>query len=451
MQTNKKASTYDFLHGRSPEATEMRPVLTQLLDEIKQLDMSYYGLKLSEVPAYQAVREQDAAYKGRLTLAAAEAIQQCRANSANDYQTRNLIEALLQQLLRSTLTLKSGEWQRLFGFYGLDFERATADALWDGLMRSPALLTLVQVAKHVQKNGLDSPLEKFLQQLVAALEGYDSGYRASAVVKIRVKAQEILGAEAGADALPAVVFIDSDLFGQALNRFVQALDPVAPTTRPWLRLLQLWQQATGGRPSTKHRKEVNAAVAAAGADAVRTQCRAWLELLNTMPIQEQTHGADDRYTYTTCDFLNETNVSVAKGLIWTIHPPTEAAMLQQLAALAVKCYRKIPGKGPLAAGLGNACLLALAENGLPGVAALARVRSRIKQTNTQELIARHIEQASRALGVSPAEIEDMATPDFGLQNGRVESVLGDYTAALALVAGKAEVQWAKAGKPLKAA
>ena len=35
-----------------------------------------------------------------------------------------------------------------------------------------------------------------------------------------------------------------------------------------------------------------------------------------------------------------------------------------LAELALKCYRKVPGKGPLAPSLGNACVLALARGGL---------------------------------------------------------------------------------------
>ncbi|HEX8506084.1 MAG TPA: DUF4132 domain-containing protein, partial [Hymenobacter sp.] len=132
-------------------------------------------------------------------------------------------------------------------------------------------------------------------------------------------------------------------------------------------------------------------------------------------------------------------------------PLADESLIALLARYATYCYRKIPGKGPLAAGLGNACLLALSQNGLPGVAALARVRSKIRQTNTQETIARYIAQESEKLGVSPAEIEDMAVPDFGLENGRLEETFGDYTATLLLAEGKAEVQWQKAGKPLKSA
>nr|GFD47384.1 hypothetical protein [Tanacetum cinerariifolium] len=133
-----------------------------------------------------------------------------------------------------------------------------------------------------------------------------------------------------------------------------------------------------------------------------------------MPVVEVVetvdYGHGNTRTYTSYLYLQEANVAVAKGLVWTVAPLADDEVRHHLAELAVKCYRKIPGQGPIAVALGNACLLALSQNGLPGVAALARVRPKIKQTNTQELIAGYITSASQALGVNPAEIEDMAMP-----------------------------------------
>jgi len=188
---------------------------------------------------------------------------------------------------------------------------------------------------------------------------------------------------------------------------------------------------------------------------VREQGRAWLQLLVDTPVAARPHvheyGDGTTYNYSTWDFVTESNATVAKGLIWNLQPLADASVLALLTTLGAKCFRKIPGKGPLVAGLGNACLLALSQNGLPGVAALARVRSKIRQTDTQETIARYIAQESAKLGVSPADIEDMAAPDFGLENGQLVEEFGDYTATLTLADGKAEVQWQKASKPLKSA
>ncbi|UOQ74643.1 DUF4132 domain-containing protein [Hymenobacter cellulosilyticus] len=126
-------------------------------------------------------------------------------------------------------------------------------------------------------------------------------------------------------------------------------------------------------------------------------------------------------------------------------------MYSSLAELALKCYHRVPGQGPVAVSLGNACVMALAQSGLPGIAHLSRLRQRVKQTSTQALIGSHIKKASRELGVTPAEIEDMAVPTCGLVAGRARFELGEYRAELLLTGGKAEVQWAKDGKQLKSA
>ena len=432
----------------------MQPVLQQFLAELKELNMDSYNLKLSEVPAYQAIREQDAAYKGRLALAAAEAINRSHHSPNENHQVRYQMEALLQQLLRSTLVLSAPEWQRVFEWYGLDFGKPNTDSLWRGLMMSPVLLTLAQVAKHVKQSGLNDNLKAYLTQIKDATKGYDSGYGSAAAIKIRVKLQELLGQEAGDDALPAVVFTDADPFGQHLNQLVQALAPADPATRHWLRLFQLWQRTSGGQPTAKYRKELDAAVAALGPDAVHGFGQSLLQVLGSIKAEEKTHNNEHNgrtYSYTSWEYLQEPSLTVGKGLIWTMQPLADAGILLALADLAAKSYRKIPGKGPLAMGLGNACLLVLSQCGLPGVSALARVRAKIKQTNTQELIARYIDKASQELGVSPEEIEDMAMPDFGLQEGRIVTEFGDYTATLVLADGKAEVQWQKDEKLLKTA
>ncbi|MCR5890003.1 DUF4132 domain-containing protein [Hymenobacter sp. J193] len=350
--------------------------------------------------------------------------------------------------MRTTLSLSEADYLRLFASYGLDF--ANPDKLTLNFYPFPVLLTLNQVAKLAKRGPLGEDMLAFLRQLREFTAGQTGDQ-----LKVHLKTQEMLGQAAGDDNLPVVVFADGDPLGRSLTQFVTGLDRADPRTGAWLSLLQRWPKATGAQPTAKLRQEMDAAVAAVGPDEVREQGRSWLKLLTDTPVTEKQHvvtydnGRD--YHYSSWDFLTEANATVAKGLVWALQPLADAGIIEQLTVLTAKCFRKIPGKGPLAAGLGNACLLALSQNGLPGVAALARVRSKIRQTNTQELIARYIEQESVKLGVSPAEIEDMAVPDFGLENGRLSEEFADYTATLTLRDGKADVQWHKADKALKSA
>ncbi|WP_161599491.1 DUF4132 domain-containing protein [Hymenobacter nivis] len=422
----------------------MRSVLSEL---IPQLLAKRYGTKLNELPAYLSIRAQDMAYQSRMVLGLAAALNNIVQN--DDYQIRWGLGEVLTALMRTTLSLTEADYLRLFASYGLDFSQPGEVSLH--VYPFPVLLTLGQVAKLAKRAPLGEPMLAFLRQLRDRSAG-----QAGDLLKIHLKTQEMLGQAADGDnALPTVVFADGDPLGQALKQFVAGLDRAAPRTAAWLGLLQQWQKATAGQPTAKLRKELDAATAATGPEAVREQGRAWLQLLADTPVTEQQHvttyDSGREYHYSSWDFLTEPNLTVAKGLVWTMQPLADAAVLAQLTALVAKCFRKIPGKGPLAAGLGNAGLLALSQNGLPGVAALARVRGKIRQSNTQELIARHIERESAKLGVSPAEIEDMAVPDFGLENGRLVEELGDYTATLTLAHGKAELHWQKTGKPLKSA
>jgi hypothetical protein len=432
-----------ILADASPEAVEMKAILTELLPQLLAKD---YSTKLNELPAYQAIRAQDTAYQSRLVLALPAAIN--RVNRDDDYRLRWGLGEVLTALMRTALGLTEADYLRLFASYGLDFNQPEPVSLH--VYPFPLLLTLSQVSKLAKREPLGEPMLTFLRQLRDRTTSQTGD-----LLKIHLKTQELLGQTAGDDTLPIVVFADGDPLGQALGQFVAGLDRAEPRTATWLGLLQQWQKATAGQPTAKARKELDAATAAIGPVAVREQGRAWLQLLADLPVTEQQHtyeyGNGHVRQYSSWDFLTESNATVAKGLVWTLQPLADASVLTLLTSLATKCFRKIPGKGPLAVGLGNACLLALSQNGLPGVAALARVRSKIRQTNTQETIARYIAQESAKLGVSPAEIEDMAAPDFGLANGQLTEEFGDYTATLTLAEGKAEVQWQKAGKPLKSA
>jgi hypothetical protein len=450
----------------SPESVEMQPVLQQLIHEAGAT--ANWHSTIAELPTYQAARTQDAAYRGRLALAAMVALR------ANGGRMRTTLIRLLESLMRTTLTLSEADFIALFNQYGLAFGGTHQPAIRDALGIFPVALTLGQVEKLVKKQGLSKSLATYLTHFLAATQLEITGFGATEITKLQQRLQAILNLS-GTGERPMVSFPEGDAFGQRLTQFAASLPDEAPTTLPWLRLLQLWQKTSGGQPTAKFRKELDTATAAVGPEQVREQGGALLAFLLTLRPVDTSYTTEHQGNFTSAQlatmygaaatitpegysvvrtetrYLLEPSQTVAKGLIWTLAPLANEYLLTLFASYATYCYQKIPGRGPLAAALGNACLLALSQNGLPGVAALARVRLKIKQTNTQALIAGYIEKASHKLGVSPTEIEDMAVPDFGLRAGQAEWTFGEYTATLTLADGKAEVRWAKAGKPLKTA
>ena len=430
-----------ILNDPSPEAVEMKLVVTEL---IQQMIAGNYDSTLTKLPAFRAARAHNAAYQGRLVLALAAALSRHEPDYRSNYSLPHILLSLIGGLLRGTIALTEADYLRLFACGGLDF--SNPQILAKNYYLFPTNLALNQVAKLAKANELGPPIQAFLKQL----RDFTASHTGDGL-KTHLKAQEILNLNGADNDLPIVAFATTDPLGQALQKFVTALDPVGPATRPWLQLLQLWKGAAAGQPTIQQRQQIEATTAAIGPAAVRAQGAAWLELVLDTPVVEQTHTVfGSTSTYLTWEYLTH-NLTEAKGLVWTMTPLADDAVLAQLTALVAKCFRKIPGKGPIAVGLGNAGLLALAQGGLPGVAALAQVRSKIHQSNTLALIARYIAEESARLGVSPDEIEDLSLPDFGLENGRLVQELGDYTATLTLAEGKVDLQWHKEGKLLKSA
>ena len=117
--------------------------------------------------------------------------------------------------------------------------------------------------------------------------------------------------------------------------------------------------------------------------------------------------------------LSPVNVDILKGLVWLCSKTDDPAIARALTALAVSAYKKIPGSGPRAGKVGNACFWALGN--MPGneaVAQLSILKIRIKTNTAQKLIANALETAARRIGLTAEEIEEMSVPTYGLGGSR---------------------------------
>ncbi|MDJ0364734.1 DUF4132 domain-containing protein [Hymenobacter sp. H14-R3] len=440
-QINQADLIATILADSGPEAQEMRAVLTELVEQ--QLKR----VPLTELPAYQTVRAQDAAYRSRLVRAITTAYTRSYGERGGG-DIRWALGDVLADLLQTTLSLTQEDCIQLFVNARFNFIKPGKREV--EFHSFPANAVLSQLIKIAQQQTLNPTTRAFLEAMSDRTSDSEDS-----LLLVHFKVQEALGQSSAAGALPVVAFDQGDPLGQRLRQFGEALAPTGPAARPWQQLLRLWQKTSGGQPTAKFRQELDAATAAVGPEAVREQGRAWLELLVDIPVpgpeREYQRSDGTTFFYSSCDYLTSTNSTVAKGLVWTMQPLADAAMLPLFTALVTKCFRKRQYQGPLNVALGNAGLLALAQNGLPGMAALSRIRGKVRQSNTQALIAKYIGQESAKLGVSPAEVEDLSVPDFGLENGRLTEELGEYTATLALTGGKVELSWQKGDQPLKSA
>ena len=298
-----------------------------------------------------------------------------------------------------------------------------------------------------KKNSIDDSTKEFLKELI----NFNFPYREGD--KSKLKIQEILIKSGdGNTAYEPVLLDDEDDFGKAVNEFTSNLEDKLKA--PYYQFLALCKKSKGGKPTQKFYKELEPLVKEIGEDSFKNQLKNWFLLFKNTPIKKEIHT----YTYNNREYSNErysfilgSSLDVIKIMAWAIQPYADQEVTQLLGAMAEKSFQKIPGQGPAAAAVGNACIYTLAQSGLNGIAYLSRLKLKVRQSNTKSLIENYILQASKSLGVTPAEIEDMAVPDFDLKDGKIEKQFGDYHATLSLAEmRKTKLEWKKAdGKSLK--
>ncbi|MCF3122151.1 DUF4132 domain-containing protein [Streptomyces arenae] len=234
----------------------------------------------------------------------------------------------------------------------------------------------------------------------------------------------------------------------------QALADLADRDEAWHALVRHALTAKSAQPTAKWEKTARALVEPLGADTVRDTLVAWLALVGrprTRPFANTAHA----YCIAPNDEYDPFNANAIRGLAWTLAllpPHPEAA--RALGSLVETSLRKVQGLGPRNPKVANAGVVALARaEGEASLAELARLASRVTYKTTLKMIGAGLEARARALGLSRAEVEEMAVPVYGLTEvGRSVRQLGDCEAEVTAIGSKAALRWRNAaGKQVKAA
>lgn len=208
----------------------------------------------------------------------------------------------------------------------------------------------------------------------------------------------------------------------------------------WQSLINHTRKATTSKPSKSWIASMKNIVDEINATHYFETCREWFVLVDkpsTKP-REVPVWPDDPY------HLDETNCDVLKGLVWSFALLESADNARSLVKLATSCYKKIPGVGPRAIRVGNACIAALAAMpGRIGLYHLAVMQMKLKYRSALKLVTNALEEAAKREGISVQELEEMGVPSYGLDRvGYGEEIIGDYTAILNVTEQKTvELTW----------
>jgi hypothetical protein len=198
-----------------------------------------------------------------------------------------------------------------------------------------------------------------------------------------------------------------DVWADTAMSELRTLDPKIQTA--WAEILLQCLRATGSAPSPKWLKGIDKYL-----DIIGTP-NFFNRLLHWFPLVDKPRVAP-AYRYDHLQTPLAVNADILKGLVWLCSKSEEPEVARALTALAISAYKKIPGAGPRAGKVGNACFWALGNMpGTEGVAQLSILKIKVKTNNAQKLIANAVETAAQRLGMTAEEIEEMSVPTYGLE------------------------------------
>lgn len=189
----------------------------------------------------------------------------------------------------------------------------------------------------------------------------------------------------------------------------------APEHTAWNALLEHAQTATAARPSASWHAAAHTRLEDVGQTAFRSTVCRWLALAEAAETAAHRPRHADQL----------------RGLVWYCSLLPDAEIARSVGDLGVACYKKIPGLGARSVKVGNACIYALgAMDNQEAVAQLTRLRMRVKDRRGRNAIDAALENAAARHGLSPDDLEEIAVPTFGLDDGVLQQPFGDYTARL---------------------
>ena len=219
---------------------------------------------------------------------------------------------------------------------------------------------------------------------------------------------------------------------QAVVGDVGQKSPIFP--EPWRELLAYCDGATSSKPSKRWIKNVAPLIESVGKDEFFRVMEVVLTATGTpAPFKIVTHRWGPQWAVEIDESLvDETVADRLRGLVWCCLAYPDRAPLVFLGDAAGRCFQKVPGYGPRAPKVGNACVYVLSElPGLDAVSQLSRVAVGVKHASTRNSVNKALDRAAKKAGLSRQDLEEMAVPAYGFTEiGLRREKVGEFHAEL---------------------
>ena len=395
-------------------------------DLVEQLATQHwrgYPFRLENFPAGLEILQSDEQTQRRAALAIVRWLEM-HGTSTFDTNSWKMREALFF-LLKRKLPLTEADVLAV-----LDWSTHVRTNYWRGL---PQVIQVL--ADYLKTNELTPRLTERVERLVKAMDGD----RMSVEDQRRLlRLNELIGKR-----IIRLPLVTGDIWANVALTDIRGCPKEQQTA--WAELLLHCLRATGSAPSKKWMKEAEAKLKEIGVGAYAAAVLRWFPLVDR-PRPTGPRGESGEVPL-------PANADLLKGLAWISSRFPQPEIARALAALALSAYRRLPGSGPRASKVGNACFWALGNLPSPdGLAQLSILKAKIKGTSPQKAIAAALDMAARHTGISVEDAQELGIPTYGLEEvGSGSYAAGDVVAQIQIIGSSIEQTWLKAGQLLPSA
>ncbi len=207
----------------------------------------------------------------------------------------------------------------------------------------------------------------------------------------------------------------------------------------WLSVFEHARSSKEGKPTEKWLKAADALLRLLGKEEFLARAQVWFSL----------YGKDDGWWFADRE---ERNDAFFKGLVWMASRVEDAAIIPALGAALRGSFKARGRAGVRSQRVGNACIWALGRRDEAEAAShLVAAKNRVKNGAILKTLQKTIEIVAVRAQMTPEDLEELAVPDFGLENGVLARDFGAVRVEIEVSSGKALWSWTSAGKALKAA
>jgi hypothetical protein len=404
--------------------------VTAFVKQVSRDQADWNGLDIEDFKTGAVIAALEAEQQVEIVLEAVT--QQVAAVKANQVETRFYLDALIGTLLKRKLPFEEQHLQQLLSTL------ATSDCALSRTLGNVLGAVKVFLYEQEMPEGIRAELVKLVEATKKWPE--DAGTR-----KIRQTLDVLLD-----DTLklqpPGLRFTTGEPWTDTLH---EALNRLSSTERSHGEALVLHcNAAKGSKPAQKWLREAGKLIVALGPDQFASVLVAVLAEIGK-PGPPPTRNFAGHVFELDPTMIHDDHSDLLRGLIWCTSLVPRDSLLAAVGDAAEICFKKIPGFGPRAPKIGNACLAALANLSTPAaVAQLSRLKTQAKHRSTRKQLGKALESAATKAGVTPEDLEETAVPTGGFTEvGSARQQLGDFTAQVQVDdRGRVGLSWLRSGK-----